>query len=268
MDSLFKLKMSFTPFFLVLLFLSSPASSEQPTLKAIGHHDYAPWNWEKDNQIVGAAAEITAVLFKKAGANIDLTYLGPWKRGQGFVEHGVADINICAFINEQRKAYSVFIETPMGFIEQALFVKKGKEFPFNSWQDLKNKKVALLFGVSLGTKFDDFLNNNVKVFRANNYQLLFRQLKSERIDAVVIGRNSGQAILEAYGFAEDIVSLPNPVLTGKLYISMSKKSNYLHLLPLVEKQMQQQGYYQWVDKLLAKYTYIYQSDYQSENSTE
>ncbi|WP_169337236.1 substrate-binding periplasmic protein [Psychromonas ossibalaenae] len=243
-------------------------SSEQPTLKAIGHHDYAPWNWEKDDQIVGAAAEITAVLFKKAGANVDLRYLGPWKRGQGFVEHGVADINICAFMNEQRKAYSVFIETPMGFIEQALFVKKGREFTFDTWSDLKDKKIALLFGVSLGTKFDEFLNSSTKVFRADSYQLLFRQLKSERIDAVVIGRNSGQAILEAYGFAEDIRSLPTPVLTGKLYISMSKKSDYLHLLPLVEKQIQQEGYYQWVDKLLDKYTYIYQSDYKSADSIE
>ncbi|UPW20730.1 ABC transporter substrate-binding protein [Agarivorans sp. TSD2052] len=249
---------------LVAVFLGSSTlladeveSSSTITLTACGHHDYAPWNWKRGNQIQGACAEVAKTLFKEVGVELDLSYQGPWKRCQFYIETGQVDVNICSFINDERNAYSAFIMTPMGINENAVFVKKGDEFSFNAWSDLIGKKVGLVLGVSLGKRFDNFLKANSEVERVASSRQNFHKLLHQRIDYIPMGRSAGLAMLYSYSAEDKIVALPTRILSGELYISMSKKSDYLYLLPAIEKQMQQQGYYPWVESLLEKYSHIY-----------
>ncbi len=256
--------------FILLLCLSLwpiAAFSQSPsiTLKACGHHDYEPWNWQSDNQIKGVCAAVIKTLFAKLAVEVDLTYIGPWKRCQSYIKSGQADINICSFMNEERKTYSEFIDTPMGFNENAVFVKKGREFAFNSWDDLIGKKVGMVLGVSVGEKFDDFLEKNTSIEKVASYKQNFSKLLLERIDFIPIGRFAGLAMLQHLAMQEEIVALPKPIVTGKLYISMSKKSPYLHLLPKVEALMQQDSYNQWVETLLSQYAAIYQRESQQQS---
>ena len=233
-------------------------------LKACGHHDYAPWNWKSGNNIIGACAEVTKTLFEKASngkVKVDLTYMVPWVRCQNRIRRGDIDINICSFINDKRKEYSKFIMTPMGFNENAVFVKKGKEFKFDNWQDLKDKRIGMVYGVSMGQEFDTFIKQYAYLDKAQSYKSNFKKLIAGRVDMVPVGRYSGYTIRDKLGFQNDIVDLQKPIITGKLYISMSKKSKYLHLLPKVEKIMQEPGYNDWVEGLLDKYVTIYVGDY-------
>ncbi len=245
---------------LSMLILSASISAEE-TLKACGHHDYAPWNWKKGNKIVGACAEITKTLFEKAGVKVDLSYVGPWKRCQHNIEQGKIDVNICAFINESRKEYSKFILTPMGFNENAVFVHKDRPFPFKDWNDLKAKRAGMVLGVSIGQKFDDFLKTNTEIDRVPSFEANFHKLAIHRVDFIPVGRYSGIAMLHAFNLDQKIIDLPTPILSGNLYISMSKKSKFLHLLPEVEKMMKSKIYYNWVDELLNKHVQNYKADY-------
>lgn len=252
--------------FQCLLITSSFAAGN--TLKACGHHDYAPWNWKSDNKIIGACAKVTEELFNRVGVEVDLTYVGPWKRCQTLIEEGLVDLNICSFINENRKEYSDFIMTPMGFNENAIFVKKNKQFSFRKWEDLAGKKTAMVLGVSIGETFDNFLESRTELTRVSSFFQSFHMLARERIDFVPVGRFSGLAMRDSLGLDDIIVDLPEPLLPGKLYISMSKKSPHLHLLPEIEKFMQSDGYYPWVLELLKEYTAVYAQEYKKKHPDE
>jgi polar amino acid transport system substrate-binding protein len=233
----------------------------QESVSACGHHDYPPWNWEKDGKIVGACAEVTEKLFTQLGVKVDLSYIGPWKRCQKNIEVGRIDINICSFINPTRQSYSRYIAKPMGYNENAIFVKKGKEFSFSQWSNLKGKIGVMMRGVSIGYNFDHFLKENVKLMRVNSNRQVFGLLELERADFAPYGRYSGIAFLKSINQEQNYSILKTPVDKGKLYISMSNKSKYLHLLPQIEVLMQQPTYDDWVNELLEKYATIYANNY-------
>lgn len=243
-----------------LLVISSSLYSQE-FVSACGHHDYPPWNWKKDGKIVGACAEVTEKLFAKLGVKVDLSYSGPWKRCQKNIEAGRIDINICSFINPSRQSYSTFITSPMGYNENVIFVKKGREFSFSNWSDLKGKVGVMMLGVSIGEDFDHFLKEHVNLIRVNSNRQVFALLELERADFSPYGRYSGLTLLKSLGQERQFSILETPVVKGKLYISMSNKSKYLHLLPQIEALMQQPSYDVWVDDLLKKYTAIYAQDY-------
>lgn len=252
---------------LVILALTIPCHAK-PQITACGHHDYAPWNWRSGETIIGACAEITEELFKRVGVETDLKFVGPWQRCQALIEQGTVDVNICSFVNEKRKEYSQFIMTPMGFNENAVFVQKGQAFPFERWDDLAKKKTAMVLGVSIGQEFDEFLKSKTDVYRVSTFFQSFHMLARGRVDFIPVGRYSGLAMRNSFGLEDKIIDLKKPLLSGNLHISMSKKSQFLHLLPAIEQLMQDDGYYKWVDSLLKKYTELYAEEYKRNQSGE
>lgn len=244
----------------MLLALAIPCHADKK-ITACGHHDYPPWNWKSGNTIIGACAEITQELFKRAGVETNLKYIGPWGRCQALVDQGTIDVNICSFINARRQEYSRFIPTPMGFNENAVFVRRDRPFSFLKWEDLAGRKTAMVLGVSIGQEFDNFLETETTVVRVSTFFQSFHMLARGRIDFIPVGRHSGLAMRDAFGLEERIIDLPNPLLSGNLYLSMSKKSPYLYLLPAIQKMMQEDGYYTWVNELLKKYTELYAEEY-------
>ena len=233
------------------------ASSSAADLSACGHHGYPPWNWHQGNKIVGVCAEVTETLFANVGLKTDLTYVGPWARCQEKIRTGEIDVNICSFINPQRKEYAVFVPTPMGYNEHAVFVKAGAEFPFEQWHDLRRKSAAMVHGVSIGQAFDEFLEQHTFVTRLSSYQQSFKLLELGRVEFVPLGRYTGLAMRDSFQLQGQIVDLPRPILVGKLYISMSKKSPFLHTLTAINQQVQAPGFNQYVLSLMPKYTQMY-----------
>jgi len=76
------------------------------------------------------------------------------------VAQGEVDVNICSLKNDLRYGYSVFSDLPMAKNENALFVRKSDNFVFSQLDDLKNKTLGKVRGVSLGNVIDNFLLKN------------------------------------------------------------------------------------------------------------
>lgn len=250
----------------ILMSLFSAPLFSQEIASACGHHDYPPWNWKKDQKIVGVCAEVTEKLFAKLGVQVDLTYIGPWKRCHENIKNNIIDINICSFMTPERQSYSQYIQTPMGYNENAIFVKKGREFPFTEWADLKGKVAVMMRGVSIGESFDNFLDENIQVQRVNNNRQVFGLLEIERADFTPFGRYSGIAVLKSLGQLQQFTILNRAIVQGKLYISLSNHSKYLHLLPEIQELMLQPTYSIWVSQLIEKYTTIYANDVLTKNA--
>lgn len=242
-------------YFVLPLFLAaftSLASAREVT--ACGHHDYPPWNWLHGNEIIGACADVTRSAFKQLGHTVKLAYVGPWKRCQAMIEAGEVDINICSFKNPERESYSRFVGVPMGINSIGVFVKKGNEFPFEKWRDLAGKRSGVVNGVSMGTDFDTFLAKQTTLEMVYDPVLNLRKLEAERIDFTPIGLEAGLLQIRLYGFEGSIVPLPQPVLEGKLYISISNKATDLHRqIPDIEKYLSRPEYEQELSKSLSQH---------------
>lgn len=203
-----------------------PAAAEVPTVKACGHHDYPPWNWKQDREIVGACATVAKRAVERLGYRVDLRYVGPWKRCQELVAAGEVDINICAFRNAERESYSVFAAPRMGQNRISIFVGRHwrQERRFDDWQDLAGLRTAVVLGVSMGQDFDEFLATRTQVQRVATVRQVLLMLDANRIDFVPFGHEAGLMEIERNGLAGRIVPLAKPALVGDLYLSVSRKS--------------------------------------------
>ena len=248
-------------FFVLLAGLIAVSNAAARVVTACGHHDYPPWNWQRGNEIVGACADVTRNVFEHLGHTVKLSYVGPWKRCQALIEIGAVDVNICSFKNPERETYSRFIDVPMGMNPIAIFVKKGREFPFSHWDDLVGRHAGIVNGVSMGPEFDTFLAKQTHLETSVDPIMNWRKLNAGRIDFVPIGLEAGLLQTHLYGFADSIVALPNPVLLGKLYISISNKStDLLPLIPAAEKYLAAPERQQELAALLRKYQELYIND--------
>ena len=237
-----------------------------PVITACGHHDYAPWNWRQQGEIVGACAAISKELFARLGYQLQLTYTGPWARCQQNIREGKVDVNICSVINPQRQQYASFTRYPVGFNENAIFVRRGGEFTFEHWPDLAGRRAGMVRGVRIDSAFDDFVAGQPDSTRVNSYRQLFDMLRRGRIDYVPVGRLSGRAMLEKMGLSGDIVDLPTPVLTAPLHISISRQSPYRQLIPQLDALLQAPDFPTWRDRQLAEAQQLYAAGPGSNNT--
>ena len=70
------------------------------------------------------------------------------------------------YYNDERATYLDYIQPAFTFDDVAVFVVKGKEFPFTDKNDLIGKKGVTNQGESYGTDFDAFMKDKLDVARA------------------------------------------------------------------------------------------------------
>jgi polar amino acid transport system substrate-binding protein len=239
--------------------IAAAAPPVRPVIKACGHHDYPPWNWLRDGQIVGACAAVAQRAIERLGYRVDMSYVGPWKRCQAMVESGEVDVNICAFRNPEREAYSVFVEPRMGVNRIAVFVRKDRSasLPFARWEDLKGLRTGLVNGVSMGPEFDRFLGQNTRIERVAHIDNMLQMMVRDRVDIVPFGWEAGTIAIERSGFRGVIVPLQQPALVGELFVSVSRKSPLAARLPEIAQYFAKPGYGDELRGLLDEYSRLY-----------
>lgn len=237
---------------------AQPAPPERPVIKACGHHDYPPWNWQHDGRIVGACAAVAQRAIERLGYRVDLSYVGPWRRCQAMVRSGEVDVNICAFRNPEREAYSVFAAPRMGQNRIAVFVRSDRAaLPFARWDDLKGLRTGLVNGVSMGPEFDRFLDTHTHVDRVQTIESMLKMLVVDRVDIAPFGWEAGTIAIERSGFGGRIVPLQQPALVGELFLSVSQKSPLAARAPEIGQYFARPGYADELRGLLDEYSKLY-----------
>lgn len=233
--------------------------SSLPVIKACGHHDYPPWNWHRDNEIVGACAAIARRAIERLGYKVDLSYVGPWKRCQVMVETGQVDVNICAFRNPEREAKSVIVEPRMALNRIAVFVRDGGRAPrgLSNWNDLKGLRTGLIGGVSMGEDFDSFLEKNTLVERAPDLNSVLRMLDLDRVDIAPFGLEAGRLAIDRLNLGHRLVPLDQPALVGELFVIVAKRSPLATRTKEIGQYFERPEYMQELEKTLAEYSRQY-----------
>ena len=113
----------------------------------------------------------------------------------------------------------------------AIFVAKGKAFPFTGRDDLIGKKGVTNQGESYGTEFDAFIMDKLDVARTDGIDDAFADLLAGKADYLIAGYYPGIAEAAKAGLKDQVEALDQAVLTAEMFVAFSKKSPCKSLAP-------------------------------------
>lgn len=226
------------------------------TLIMSGHPEYPPVMWLNGDRIDGAGAKVAEHIFEELGIPLVIRYEGPWNRVLTHARAGIIDGVVAAFKTEEREAYMAY-SVPLVTDPQVVFVLVGHEFTFEQWDDLIGKAGTTTRGDSFGSEFDRFLAEHLKVERTTTVVQNFRKLEAGHSEYFLYGLYPGLAAAITHGYQDKIVALPTPIVSERLYLTLSKQSPYVDLMPTINQlieQLQAEGKIEeWINVSLEEY---------------
>jgi polar amino acid transport system substrate-binding protein len=150
--------------------------------------------------------------------------MGNWADAQGAARDGKADMIYGIYYNEERAKYLDYVQPAFMFDDVAIFVAKGKAFPFKGQDDLIGKKGVTNEGESYGTEFDAFIKDKLDVARAAGIDAAFKDLLSGKADYLIAGYYPGNAEAAKAGIKDQIEVLDQAMVTAEMFVAFSKKS--------------------------------------------
>lgn len=217
-----------TPITLVLFWLLSWATvsavhASQP-LSFVTLDNFPPYAFVEDGQAAGIDVEIIRELARRTGLDIQIEFY-PWKRVLNYVKTGKADGGFAAFKTPDREAWADFVDIPLHLSVYKIYVLKGKEFPFDTVDDLEGKLIGKNSGFKISQPWDQAeAEDRISIYESsmeNNLKLLV----SGRLKGVIGNTNEVGRWLKQKNMEDNIVALPKPVREPRgAYLMLSKES--------------------------------------------
>ncbi len=200
-------------------------------ITATGHPAYPVIAFKNGDNIAGAAPELVAKIAKTLKVPLESKYMGTWEEAQAATRDGKADLILGIYYNDARSEYLDYVQPAFMYDDVAVFVIKGKEFPFKGKDDLIGKKGVTNKGESYGNEFDAFMKDKLDVTRADGIGEAFETLTSGEVDYLIAGYHPGVAEAAKDGLKNKIVPLDQALLTAEMFVAFSKKSPCRSLAP-------------------------------------
>lgn len=184
-----------------------------------------PLSYETDDVFHGFFVDVFREVSQRAGFDIRMV-LYPVKRMEAYLQAGVIDGVAALIPTALRSEYLVFSRNPVMTSRSLIFVKKGREFPFNDVRDLYGKRLGILLGW-------EFMNPDIKLAiqavaiktdPVTSARHNLRKLMLERIDGFIGTEQLSWYYANLSGVAPAITALETPVATISVYYAVSKHS--------------------------------------------
>src|SRR5262245_14790706 len=208
---------------------ASPTGHQTPV--ASGHPEWPPIMYRNGSTIDGAGPALVKKIFDDLGVNVAFPYTGTWDEVQAKARSGEVDVLVAAYKTTEREGYMVY-SVPYTTDPVAIFVARGKAFPFDNWDVLVGKKGIAMVGECYGKAFDVFAAARLALTRVTTSAEAFAMVSSGKGDYLLYSLYSGDDYLKKNGAVSQFESLPKFVNEENFYITISKKSPYASYLPL------------------------------------
>src|SRR4030095_5079415 len=86
--------------------------------------------YKDGDKIVGAAPTLVETIAKQINVPLESNYTGTWEEAQAAARDGKADMIFGIYFNDERATYLDYVQPAFTYDDVAIFVVKGKEFPF------------------------------------------------------------------------------------------------------------------------------------------
>jgi len=216
-----------------------------------GHPGWPPITWQNNDELIGAGPDLMKKISRDLGFVLVSRTMGPFDQTLKKMESGEADVYFGLYKTSDREPYMEFSEA-YAVDPVAIFVKKGKEFSYERWNDLADKKGIGLVDVKYGESFSEF-SNNLDILRSETPEQSFDVLNHGEADYFIYSLYAGQRVLSELGLDAEIVSLPNFLTSENLFIGISKKSPLVQYLPQINEEIRIYKNDGTIDGLIAKY---------------
>ncbi len=213
----------------------SAAGADAPLVLAFD--ELPPWKVQMGGRFGGAYTEIVRELARRVDLPLRIVNC-PLKRCLFMLEEGSADIAIGFKDTHERRRYLHFLATPyrQRSADKVFYVRKDKGVRITRYDDLAGLRVGVKLGASYFKRFDE--DTTLNKAQARDMEANFRKLAYDRLDAVLIPEDQGEAMLARLGLGKLLVKAawrhadPTP-----RSISVGKKSRHAHRIAAFEKAM-------------------------------
>jgi polar amino acid transport system substrate-binding protein len=209
---------------LVLTNAAAFAADDCAKITATGHPQYPVIAFKDGDALVGAAPSLVEAIAKKLNVPLESKFMGNWSDAQAAARDGKADMIFGIYYNDERAKYLDYVQPAFMYDDVAIFVAKGKAFPFKGQDDLIGKKGVTNQGESYGTDFDAFMKDKLEVARADGIDVAFKDLLSGKADYLIAGYYPGLAEAAKDGLKDEVEVLDQALLTAEMFVAFSKKS--------------------------------------------
>ncbi len=142
----------------------------------------------------GAYTEIVRELVRRAGYQLQILAC-PLKRCLLMLEQGDADIIIGIQESPERARYLHYLKTAYRKrgSDKVFYVRKGKGQAIRSYEDLRPLRIGVKHGAANFARFE--ADTGLIKVAARDVATNFRKLALDRVDAVIVAEDQGEAIL-------------------------------------------------------------------------
>lgn len=208
--------------------LKKKALPNNRVITITGHPDYPPVLWvnKETKEFQGIAIEMMQMIFNEIDVKVVFINVDSWARAQEEVKNGRIDMLLPPYKTEERLPFYNYATEPFMQDETAIFVKKGKEFKFENFNDLLLHPGAAIINDSFGSDFDKFELIHKNITRMATTKQCFLFVDKNRARYVIAGFNSGMATLIQMRWEDRYVVLPKRLITTGMYAPISLKSKW------------------------------------------
>lgn len=245
--------------YVLLTFFSAWPATAESLINIAAEENVFPYSFTENGEPRGIDYDIVVEAGKRMPIHYEIRF-APWKRMMYSLEKGICDAGFGLFYKKERESSVIFTKTPLHHSSYSIFVKKGKEFKFESIKDLYGKTVGNIRGYKVNEEFDKAVNDGkIRVEEVTEVIQNAKKLEFERVDCAVAHHDLMLYTLKSNGLADKIVELPKPVETNKpVYLVFSRigkniddKEAFVKRFDAVLENMRNDGTFQKIyDKYL------------------
>ena len=224
-------------------------------LRASGSLGWYPYFIEDEatGEITGASIDLLEAMAPELGVEgVEVVSDLPWNRLFIRLEKGTLDVISAVYWTEEREELYHYTN-PYMEDEIRIFVLKGNEFEFDEWSDLKGKRGGRPLGGSYGEEFDRYAEENLIQDEAKGAEANFKKLLLGRIDYLIYAYWDGRAYMQRAEIEDEVVILPNPVITNDVHFLLSPTSPCGELVEPINELIEQYKADGTIDAIIETY---------------
>ena len=185
--------------------------------------DSAPLSFNDGGTVKGFLPDVFRETARRAGFDIKLK-LFPIKRLEYYLQTGDIDGTVYLLPTESRREYITFSDSPIMTSRTVVFVKKGREFPFDTISDLFGKKIGVVLGWIVTNKAMEqaVQEGKIVVDNAPGHDLNLKKLIAGRVDCVIGTEQATSYHANELGISRDIEVLKTPISEISAFFGISK----------------------------------------------
>ncbi|MCB5162326.1 substrate-binding periplasmic protein [Marinomonas algarum] len=206
------------------------------TVRVCGNSAYPPVSWvNAERQATGVNVAVIKQLLEPLGVTVDTYQDSNWRRCLKEVELGNIDM-LSGFDTASRRASMTFLTEPLVREDIYLYYPIDQPLTFKGWDALAGLRVGVLMGDSFGDAIDDALETYPTLEYVSTQAQNLRKLANRRLDAVPMGKLSGQLDLQRLGLLGKTGHVQTDV-TDFWYLAISNRSPLLPWVPFLNQRL-------------------------------